>query len=99
MAAELPLTHKVPGDSPCASWSGKPCTAACPVGAVQPAYFDVDRRARYRLRPQSTCPDRCLAWLACPYFPEHRYSLAQIQYHYGRSLETLRVWYEDSAAQ
>ena len=35
----------------------------------------------------------------CPYFPEHRCTLPQIQYHYGRSLSSLRAWYSDGAAE
>ena len=37
----------------------------------------------------------CVAGL--PLFPEHRYTLPQIQYHYNHSLTTLRAWYEADA--
>lgn len=94
--AELPLTGGAPRPSPCDACSDKPCLAACPAGAVQPARFDIEACACYRLQTGSVCADRCLARMACPYFPEHRYSLEQIRYHYGRSLETLAAWYGTS---
>ena len=91
--ADLPLVFEEPGPSPCDSCLDKPCIHTCPVGAVQQGAFDVGGCARHRLSGGSPCADRCLARMACPYFPEHRYSLEQIRYHYGRSLETLRAWY------
>lgn len=91
--AELPLRVEPERPSPCASCMEKPCITACPVGAVQAENFDVDGCARYRLRADSPCADRCLARLACPFFPEHRYTLPQIQYHYRHSWGTLRDWY------
>lgn len=94
----LPLRHEPPQPSPCDACPDKPCIRACPVGAVRPERFDVDGCARYRLGGQSPCADRCLARLACPFFPEHRYSLPQVQYHYRHSLATLRTWYETPAA-
>ena len=38
---------------------------------------------------------RLRGWSAL--FPEHRYTLPQIQYHYNHSLTTLRAWYEADA--
>jgi epoxyqueuosine reductase len=93
---ELPLCVEPERPSPCASCLAKPCIATCPVEAVQMDRFDVDGCAHYRLRTQSPCVDRCLARLACPVFPEHRYTLAQIQYHYHHSLATLRDWYDQA---
>jgi epoxyqueuosine reductase len=91
--AELPLRLEPERPSPCASCTAKPCITACPVGAVQPDRFAIDGCARYRLRADSPCADRCLARLACPFFPEHRYTLPQIQYHYRHSWDSLRDWY------
>ncbi len=92
--------HSSPATRPsplalCAACPDKPCIHACPVGAAQPDHFDIEACVQHRLRPHSPCADRCLARLACPFFPEHRYTLPQIQYHYGRSLETLRAWHND----
>jgi epoxyqueuosine reductase len=96
--ADLPLVFEEATPSPCDSCAAKPCIQSCPVGAVQVRMrvsFDVEGCARHRLRRGSPCADRCLARMACPYFPEHRYTLPQMRYHYGRSLETLRAWFGD----
>lgn len=92
--AELPLVRDAPASSPCDTCVTGPCISVCPAKAVSSDSFDVDSCAHYRLHPQSRCADRCLARLACPISREHRYTLPQIQYHYGRSLETLRAWYK-----
>jgi ferredoxin len=91
--ADLPLVYEEPAPAPCDSCLDKPCIQSCPVGAAQPGAFDIEGCAGHRLGPDSPCADRCLARMACPYFPEQRYSLEQIRYHYGRSLESLRAWY------
>lgn len=93
--ADLPLLSDPPAPDRCAACGAKPCIAACPPGAVQVTAVDIERCARHRLRPSSPCADRCLARLACPYFPEHRYSEAQLQYHYRHSLRTLQDWYNE----
>ena len=92
--ADLPLIFEEPGLSPCDSCLEKPCIQTCPVRAVQQGAFAVESCVRHRIESDSPCADRCLARMACPYFPEHRYTLPQIRYQYGSSLETLRAWYE-----
>ncbi len=84
-------------DHPCASCADKPCITACPAHAVRPdpQQFDIFTCVRRRLESNSSCADRCLARLACPIAPEHRYSLAQIRYHYGQSLITIREYIEE----
>jgi epoxyqueuosine reductase len=91
---DLPIITDSPQPSPCATCPDKPCIRACPAGAVQPEGFDVTGCSQYRLTASSPCADRCLARLACPFFPEHRYTLSQVQYHYGQSLKTLQTWYD-----
>ena len=91
--SDLPLLRQNSEKSPCESCLDQPCIQTCPVGAVRQDAFDITGCVEHRLRPGSPCAGRCLARLACPYFPEHRYTMPQIRYHYGRSLQTLRAWY------
>lgn len=87
----LPISNHLPDDSPCDSCVEKPCIAACPAGAVgEIGQFDLNTCAKHRLKAGSTCADRCLARMACPVAPQHKYTLPQIQYHYGHSLVTLQ---------
>jgi hypothetical protein len=79
---------------PCASCGGKPCLSVCPAGALsETATIDMGLCAGYRLSPDSSCADRCLARLSCPVSTEQRYTLEQVQYHYRLSLETLRHYF------
>lgn len=92
--AELPVSSAATRQSPCVSCQGKPCIDACPAGAVGASGLDGEKCMTFRLAVGSACADRCLARLACPVAPEHRYTLEQVQYHYGLSLETIRSWSE-----
>ena len=92
--ADLPLTTCHLSSSPCAICIAKPCITTCPASAVQLTGFDVFKCSHYRLEMNSPCGDRCLARLACPVAPEHRYELAQVRYHYGRSLQTIQEYFE-----
>jgi len=89
---DLPVIGSDPAPSPCTTCTDKPCIATCPVDAVQENVFGIDACVNHRLRPGSTCADRCLSRMACPFFPEHQYTLEQIQYHYGQSLSSLQTW-------
>jgi epoxyqueuosine reductase len=92
--AELPVTTSAPEPSPCIDCEERPCVQACPAAAVQSNEMDIEACISHRLRRRSSCADRCVARMACPYAPEHRYLLPQIQYHYACSLATLRSLYE-----
>ncbi|MCP4361431.1 MAG: hypothetical protein GY796_25755 [Chloroflexi bacterium] len=78
--------------SPCDTCLEKPCITSCPADAVQPTQFDIFACADYRITAQSACADRCLARLACPVAPHHRYTIEQIQYHYHLSLTTIKQY-------
>jgi len=94
-ALDLPLTEYPATESPCDSCHDKPCLSACPVGAVRAVDpFDIQKCADFRVMADSICQDRCLARLACPVAPEHRYELEQTQYHYRRSYETIKLYYQ-----
>ena len=86
----FPTTPRIQTTSPCQSCAEKPCITACPVGAAQEDTFHITPCVNFRLSDHSPCADRCLARLACPVAPEHRYTLSQIQYHYTQSLITIR---------
>lgn len=91
---DLPVDDVAPRPHPCDACLDKPCLSACPVGAARwPGPSDIDACARSRIEDGSPCADRCLARLACPVGAEHRYSLAQIRYHYLHSLPTIRSYY------
>ena len=95
--ADLPLQTEQQTPSPCDSCVDKPCISHCPVGAVgEIGRFQIDTCGKHRIAPNSPCADRCLSRLACPVGREHRYPLAQIQYHYGHALPAMRAWYERS---
>jgi len=84
------------GPSPCEACVETPCVRACPGAALSAkaplGVADLDRCVAHRLREASSCADRCLARLSCPVGAEHRYSDAQLRYHYGRSLRAIRRW-------
>jgi epoxyqueuosine reductase len=76
--------------SPCSTCSTKICISSCPAGALNNNVYDFESCVDYRQTPKSKCADRCVARMACPVAFDHQYKLEQTQYHYGRSLETLR---------
>ncbi|MBC7537965.1 MAG: hypothetical protein H7281_04040 [Bacteriovorax sp.] len=74
-------------NSPCETCETKPCISACPTNAVAKIgeSFKLNLCADHRLKLASSCADRCLARLACPYQDQHKYKLEQIQYHMTRT--------------
>lgn len=91
--AVLAPTEPMDTPSPCTNCVDKPCVSACPGRAVgEVGGFQAIPCFTHRVKSNSSCADRCLSRLACPYFPEHRYSDTQIQYHYTLSLPSLRAY-------
>ena len=72
------------GEHPCDHCVEKPCLSACPVDAVAPAGFDV-QRCRSHLRTEEGQPGcmvaGCLARNACPIGIGYRYPAAQLAFH------------------
>lgn len=92
--APLLETEKPSPLRPCDTCEGRPCLGGCPAGAVRwPVDFQLQPCLGYRLAHESPCADRCLARLACPVAPQHRYSDEQIGYHYRHSLPSLRRYW------
>lgn len=78
--------------SPCDDCVERPCITHCPASAVTPCGEHLDRCIAHRLKPDSSCADRCLAREACPVGREHAYSDRQRAYHYSVSLRVLHRW-------
>lgn len=85
-----PFTTAV-GGSACAGCTDRPCIAAC-SGQLLDRADSMAACIDFRLRPGSPCERRCAARWACPVAESARYTPAQFEYHYRRSLETLRAW-------
>lgn len=78
--------------SPCLSCTHHICVQSCPADALVGNKLDLDRCISYRKVPDSRCKDRCIARMSCPVAGKHQYILEQIQYHYGRSLQTIEYY-------
>jgi hypothetical protein len=78
---ELPPLVRRP--SPCESCAGRPCLSACPVDALAPGQFDVDRcRDHIASEAGSDClQGGCLARRACPVGAKFRYPAEQAHFH------------------
>ena len=89
--ADLPVLRQDPGESPCVACLTRDCIGSCPAHAT--AYRDqpdIQACITHRLSPDSSCVDRCLARLACPYAPTYRYTKDQLSYHYRFSYRALQ---------
>jgi hypothetical protein len=80
--------------APCESCALKPCISHCPAGAVTETGLDLDACTRYRIQPESDCRSQCLARIACPVGAQHRYSPAQMNYHYAQSLQMIETFFQ-----
>lgn len=93
VAADLPPTPALAGESPCAACAGQPCVAACPADALTDRDFSLAQCVAYRRQPDSRCRLTCVARTSCPVRPEHRYDDAQIAHSYSRSLAMIEKYY------
>lgn len=96
---QLPLTNKVETASPCHSCSDQVCIAACPAQALNDGQFNLDKCLTYRQQASSRCEKTCIARVACPVGDTHRYTDAQMNYHYGRSINMIRIWQQKKTQQ
>lgn len=89
---DLPPTSPWTAPSPCATCPGRPCVTACPADALAGGRFSLERCLTYRRQPASRCRATCVARLACPVRPEHRYEDSQLSHAYGRSLADIEAY-------
>ena len=92
LEGDLAPSAPVDSLSPCLACDSKPCVQACVPGALDDAELRLQRCLDFRVGEDSPCNRRCVARLACPVAPEHRYDLQQVEYHYGRSLAHIIAW-------
>ena len=93
VSVPLPPTERGATEHPCLSCIEKPCQSACPANAVgNIGDFDLDKCFGFRDKENSPCARQCLARVRCPVGSEFRYTKDQLNYHYDRSLVSLR-WY------
>jgi hypothetical protein len=78
---ELPAVDEAP--SPCHSCIDRPCLTACPVGAFQTDFYDVERCTGHvsSTKTNDCRMTGCRARHACPVGRENAYSPAQAQFH------------------
>lgn len=69
--------------SPCETCRGKPCLAACPVGAFSPARYDVPRCISHisQAEGEACLENACLARRACPIGRAYAYGPEQARFH------------------
>jgi epoxyqueuosine reductase len=88
-------TARMESPSPCDSCVDKPCLNVCPADALRSGDLSLKACLEHRLKESSSCSVQCPSRLACPIGSEHRYSMEQINYHYGRSLQSIREYQSD----
>ncbi len=80
--------------SPCHACKTKACISACPAQAISTitanTSFDIERCINYRIEKDSRCNRQCLSRNSCPVQQNRRYSEEQMDYHYNRSLQTIK---------
>ena len=87
-------TPPLTAPSPCDSCMEKPCIPACPADALTGSDASLQPCIDYRLTGDSRCKDRCFSRMACPVAVEHKHSMQQLNYHYGRSMQTIEDYYQ-----
>lgn len=92
---QLAVTPRIEMPSPCSSCSDRVCIAACPAQALNDGQFNLNKCLDYRQQAASLCEQTCVARVACPVGETHRYTDAQINYHYGRSINMIRIWQQE----
>lgn len=83
----------------CATCQTQACIRACPASALSiQGPPELGACADYRLSNHSQCHSDCLARQACPVATEHRYTQAQMAYHYDLSRSAIANYRSQSFA-
>jgi len=80
-AEHIDLPPPDPRPSPCDSCADRPCLTACPVGAFNPAGYDVPACVAHLAAGAECMSVGCLARRACPVGPEYRNVAEQARFH------------------
>jgi ferredoxin len=84
----------------CAECETQACISACPASALSAQRMpDLSACADYRLSKDSQCHSDCLARQACPVATEHRYTQAQMAYHYDLSRSAIANYRSQTSKQ
>ena len=80
---ELQLERRADRPSPCVTCAGKPCLSTCPVDAIAPSGYDVERcRGHVRSAAGEACrTGGCLARRSCPIGTVSTYGAEQQRFH------------------
>ncbi len=77
----------------CSQCTTQACLQACPAQALNmTAPPNLQRCADYRIAVDSDCAATCLARMACPVTPEHRYTKEQMAYHYDLARSQIHLF-------
>lgn len=90
VSADAPTSVQGEAMAACPTCAERVCISACPAKALEGGEFKLNACLDYRRQSDSLCQTTCSAREACPVGSEHRYSRAQLAYHYGRSFAMLK---------
>ena len=80
------------GFDPCPTCVERPCIAACPVGAIGDAGWDVPRCVAHRLAAEANCAAGCSARIECVYGRAHRQPPDALAFHQAAARRTMAVY-------
>jgi hypothetical protein len=79
------------GFDPCPTCVERPCIAACPVGAIGDAGWEVPRCIAHRLAAEANCAAGCSARIECVYGRGHRQPPDALAFHQAAARRTMSV--------
>ena len=82
----------VEGFDPCPTCIERPCIAACPVAAVGPAGWNVERCSTHRLAHEAHCAAGCGARIECVYGRAHRHPVEALAFHQAAARRAMAAY-------